>query len=358
MDKKSSVKTPILLNKVAKLTSIRDIDVFEFSFLKTIAELLNIHSVSIYRFNNIHEPCLLLTYINDNHKTDNRITINESKEIQFTSIKLPDEIKKAKQWIDSTGMIFSCRDGDLFHVVYPIQGLNGIAGYLSLYLNKLLTEPENLGISSLLSISHNFHELLEENQQDKLTGLLNRKTFDENVFKIQDILNTYTDVSTFEGVERRSTDEQNEFWLAILDIDDFKRVNDDFGHIYGDEILLLLSQLMRQTFRPTDLLFRYGGEEFIVIIEVENAQAAKKAFERFREKTERFPFPQVGQVTISLGATRIVNELATSTTIVGRADRALYHAKDQGKNKLYLFEDLINKGILEDKVDEGDIELF
>lgn len=213
-------------------------------------------------------------------------------------------------------------------------------------------------VTSLLSISHNFHSLLEENQKDKLTGLLNRKTFDENINKIQDLLNTKPDTPQFTGTEKRSPTPATEYWLAILDIDHFKRINDTFGHVYGDEVLLLLSQTMKKTFRSNDLLFRFGGEEFIAIVQVASKQSAEQVFERFRKTIEEFEFPQVGRVTISIGATQIMQQHAIASDIVGRADQALYYAKENGRNSLHFHENLVEQGILQENVEEGDIELF
>jgi len=355
---KKAESSGVILHEIASLTSIRDIEVFEISFLKSIAEMLKAEEICIYKFNNIQGSCRLLQYSPETEQTENNDKIIQSKDIQVANIDIPQEIKQAKDWIESTDSVYTTQHDGLFYMVYPIDGLKGIVGYLSLNLYKQLTESENMIIASLLSISNNFHSLLEENQKDKLTGLLNRKTFDENVSKIQDILNSANEVKLYPGIEKREHSNVTEYWLAILDIDHFKRVNDTFGHVYGDEVLLLLSQVMKQTFRTKDLLFRFGGEEFIAIVEVTNQQIAKDVFERFRIAIEEFHFPQVGQVTVSIGATQILEQHAISSDIVGRADQALYYAKENGRNKLFVYEELITKGVLEELVEEGDIELF
>ena len=204
MIKKGSTKAPMILSEVASLTSIRDIEIFEFSFLRTLAEMLKVQDICIYKFNNIHEPCRLLRYSSETEKTDSKHSVAEFKEIQVADIKVPEEIKRAQDWIESTDRIYSVQKDDLFYMVYPIAGLQGIVGYLSINLYKQLTETENLVITSLLSISHNFHSLLEENQKDKLTGLLNRKTFDENVSKIQTTLNSIHQADSYSGNEKRA----------------------------------------------------------------------------------------------------------------------------------------------------------
>ncbi|MBE9526083.1 MAG: GGDEF domain-containing protein [Proteobacteria bacterium] len=345
MNSKSIENTPLILSKFASLTAIRDIDAYELSFLKTLTELLKVKDISIYKFNNINTPYRLVHYS----------TKNASIDIQVENIKLPDEIKEAHEKIQASGKIYKNKHN---LIVYPIIGFKGNLGYLAINLLKGLTEIETKIISSLLNISHNYYSLLEENQKDKLTGLLNRKTFDDNISKIQDILNTEHQFIDYEGKEKRADKNINQFWLAIFDIDHFKRINDNFGHVYGDEVLLLLSQLMKKSFRANDLLFRFGGEEFISIVQVCNKETAEQVLERFRKTIESFDFPQVGQVTISSGVTQIMEKLGIASDIVGRADQALYYAKEMGRNRLYFYESLVNEGLLEGKIKEGDIELF
>ncbi|NOQ93984.1 MAG: diguanylate cyclase [Methylophaga sp.] len=361
MENRNSSKNPLILDKVASLTTIRDIDIFEFSFMQTLADMLRVEDISFYKFNNHNEPCRLIRYISETESIGGREKTKETREVQIENITVPDLIKRAMDWIDSTGKLYSTKIDNEFVSIYPVHGLNKIVGYLSVAISHELSEHENLIISSLLSISQNFHGLLEENQKDKLTGLLNRKTFDDNISKIQNILATETpDSSSYSGDNNRIelSSDADEYWLTIIDIDFFKRINDSYGHVYGDEVLLMLSQVMKQNFRPHDLLFRFGGEEFVVIVKVNNQKEAKLSFERFRKSIEDFSFPQVGQVTISLGATLIMEQHAIASDIVGRADQALYHAKNNGRNKLFFYEDLIDSGIFEEKIDDGEIELF
>ncbi|MDC9727867.1 MAG: GGDEF domain-containing protein [Methyloprofundus sp.] len=300
----------------------------------------------------------MLSYAPEIEQGSDQHKISSPQEVEVVHVDVPEDIKRAKAWIESTEEIYSVQQGDLYRVVYPILGLKGNVGYLSLTLHEELTSSESMVVASLLSISQNFYSLLEENQKDKLTGLLNRKTFDDNISKIQDALNSIDKVEPYVGVEKRQNNSGKEFWLAIIDIDHFKKINDNFGHVYGDEVLLLLSQVMKQSFRPKDLLFRFGGEEFIAVIQVDNEAVAKTVFERFRVAIEVYEFPRVGQVTISSGATQILEQHAIASDIVGRADQALYHAKENGRNKLFSYEDLVASGVFKETIDEGYIELF
>ncbi|EPJ53491.1 MAG: hypothetical protein OFPI_10620 [Osedax symbiont Rs2] len=351
-------ETPIILDKVATLTGIRDLDIFEFSFMKSLADMLSVNEISLYKFYGTNQPCRLIRYSSETQINGGIKRTDEAREIHFEDIDIPVTLSSAIDWIESTGRVYSTKSGNNFLTFYPISALGRTIGYLSVTLTHELSKSENLIVTSLLSISENFHSLLEENQKDKLTGLLNRKTFDDNITKIQGLISFPSEVETYTGTEKREESSNGEYWLSIIDIDFFKKINDSLGHIYGDEVLLLLSQIMKKTFRPVDLLFRYGGEEFIVIIKVGNQGEAKKIFERFRVAMESFVFPQVGKVTISLGATKIQNKYFVPSDIVGKADQALYYAKDNGRNKLFFYEDLVAEGLIKVKKENEDVDFF
>ena len=206
-------------------------------------------------------------------------------------------------------------------------------------------------IQSLIEIYRNQLTLLNRNELDALTGLLNRQSFDE---RMKSILRAFGDS------DRRSPGAHlsNRSCFAIVDVDYFKQVNDQYGHLYGDEVLLLLSQIMTRTFRHGDLLFRYGGEEFAVVLRDVDMNIAIAALERFRKSVEAFEFPQIGKKSVSAGVTMIRKNDAVST-LIDRADRALYYAKDTGRNRVCAYEMLLETGALQNvEKKAGDIELF
>jgi diguanylate cyclase (GGDEF)-like protein len=137
----------------------------------------------------------------------------------------------------------------------------------------------------------------------------------------------------------------HEFALAMLDIDNFKRVNDTFGHPIGDEILKgLVGELMSNA-RDTDVVARYGGEEFAIIFPETPAHAARDAANRMRELVElrEFVIPQLDRhlrVTISVGVAVYPLDGVTSADLIARADAALYHAKKNGKNQVVIAADV------------------
>jgi len=125
----------------------------------------------------------------------------------------------------------------------------------------------------------------------------------------------------------------------------------------GDEVLLLVAGLLRAAFRHGDQLYRFGGEEFVVLLHADARERAALAFERFREALEAHPFPQVGQVTASAGFTR-VRAFDTANAAFDRADRAVYQAKQSGRNRVCCHDALNRAGVLEDGERSGEIELF
>jgi diguanylate cyclase (GGDEF)-like protein len=214
-------------------------------------------------------------------------------------------------------------------------------------------------MGGILVVYRNFQNLLDYSERDSLTGLLNRKTFDDNFSKIirTGLQRQSHDNAEQVETERRDTNREKQHWLAVLDIDHFKRVNDQFGHLYGDEVLILIANLMRSSFRPSDKLFRFGGEEFVILLRSTSKDDAQMIFERFRENVARYPFPQVGTVTISIGFAHI-DPFEPAVGIIGRADQALYFSKSNGRNRVCQYEDLIQSGSLHIEQSQDSVEFF
>ena len=211
-------------------------------------------------------------------------------------------------------------------------------------------------MESILCIYRNYQSILDYSERDSLTGLLNRKTFDE---KFSKMLTTALPASTPQNQpERRNARVEQEIghWRAVVDIDHFKRVNDQFGHLYGDEVLLLVANLLRNSFRTQDRVFRFGGEEFVVLLRSAPLEDARKIFERFRGNVEQHVFPQVGKVTVSVGFVRIANE--SPVVILGHADQALYYAKENGRNRVCHYDELVSTGQLHSEVSNDTVEFF
>jgi diguanylate cyclase (GGDEF)-like protein len=139
----------------------------------------------------------------------------------------------------------------------------------------------------------------------------------------------------------------HEMALAMLDIDNFKKINDSFGHPVGDEILKGLVEELMTNARDTDVVARYGGEEFAIIFPDTPAHSARDAANRMREILERreFPLPQSDRmlfVTVSIGVAIYPHDGLTSADLISRADTALYWAKKHGKNQVAMASEVVS----------------
>jgi diguanylate cyclase (GGDEF)-like protein len=211
------------------------------------------------------------------------------------------------------------------------------------------------GLAALLK---NVLALLEYGETDTLTRLLNRKTFDEYLMNILANIPKPDETGSAQPERRQNHSQARDHWLAVMDIDHFKSINDRFGHLIGDEVLILMADLMRESYRVQDKLFRFGGEEFVALLRPAELAHAKRAFDRFRARVESHAFPQVGHVTISIGFARI--RLGdTPSFVLDSADEALYWAKEHGRNQAHAYETLIAEGKLQRPVSEvSEIEFF
>ena len=214
-----------------------------------------------------------------------------------------------------------------------------------LYLQKQLNVSQATLCKHLLNVFAHQMATLYFARIDPLSELLNRQTFDEKVMEI-------TNGNGF-AICRENSDERA-WYLALVDIDHFKQVNDNFGHVIGDEVILLVARLLKANFRAEDYVFRYGGEEFAVLFQSHNAAEAQAALQRLREAIADYRFPQVGKVTVSIGFSEIEDTLQVSDQ-VHKSDLALYHSKEQGRNQVTDYQAL---GLAPQSPPLSDIELF
>jgi diguanylate cyclase (GGDEF)-like protein len=191
------------------------------------------------------------------------------------------------------------------------------------------TPPDQNAMSNFHILADGLMRFLENNAQlekmvsiDRLTQVHNR-----NYYEMQVPLE----------IERAN---RNKMTLAffIIDIDDFKKVNDGYGHAVGDQVLRLVAQTVRKSLRKIDLLFRYGGEEFIVLLPGTAAESARRTAERIRGIVARAEHPlddgRRVKVTISIGGCLYPQDAQNESHLLRTADKALYLAKERGKNRV------------------------
>ena len=238
---------------------------------------------------------------------------------------------------------------------FPVQSSGRIDSILEVESNSPLSKATREMVTSILKIYRNVQGLLDYGERDALTDLLNRKSFD-NAF-LRAVVEQDTDLDP-EQANRRHEQAQGSYWLTMIDIDHFKRVNDNYGHLIGDEVLLLLARLMRATFRFHDQLYRFGGEEFVVLLRCADHADVSAVLERFRRKVEEFSFPQVGTITVSVGFTELrLNDMPG--VAFDRADKAVYYAKAHGRNQVCSYAELVTAGELTEQVEStNDVSFF
>ena len=335
---------PHLLEQLVSMTASQDVELMEFSLLKTLGEFIVSRELFILRLDRNCHPYYQLSLCGERYKVNLYQILLETGVQQAINIACHDPSPLHHEL--STGETVS---------VWHLMHLKNMEIILVAITPQPLSTLDAHMVSGLLGVYRNFFSVLNEAQHDQLTGLANRRTFDNIINKIYTLQQP---AELAAPLERRTATDHSPYWLAMADLDHFKRINDTWGHLYGDEVLLLTAQLMQSHFRATDHLFRFGGEEFVIILRAPKQTDALRAFERFRLAIEEHPFPQVGQVTISLGAIQIDPNQFT-TTLLDHADQALYFAKEHGRNQTCFYETLVANGEIEEtEIITGDIELF
>ncbi|MEO6929088.1 MAG: GGDEF domain-containing protein [Casimicrobiaceae bacterium] len=172
----------------------------------------------------------------------------------------------------------------------------------------------------VLRLERELATLSDRLHEDQLTELLNRRGLDRQ----------------FEIELARSTRTAQPLCVCLLDIDDFKRINDTHGHQVGDQALVHLAQVLRQAVRPSDVVARFGGEEFVILLPSTRAKEAESVMARMQRDLTRRYFLHRNErllVTFSAGVTEGAPG-ETADELMSRADRALYQAKQSGKNRV------------------------
>lgn len=181
---------------------------------------------------------------------------------------------------------------------------------------------QDLMIISFADISQTILEhikLEDKTIHDKLTNAFNREYFEQNYKRL---------IYEYEK-------ENSHLALALLDIDHFKKVNDTYGHDVGDQALIHFVKTIHKFSRENDILIRWGGEEFILVLKINSLENLEKALNHIRKVIEIQNFPTIGQKTCSIGGT-IYKKSETIETTIKRADEAVYEAKSNGRNNVVI----------------------
>ncbi|HVI56388.1 MAG TPA: GGDEF domain-containing protein [Luteibacter sp.] len=341
-----------LLASVAEFTHHRDIDALDHSLVLSLAELISVSSVTLCkRGESLQLPVESIVVCSRNAEGAFMVeALDPSRD--------GDPIDTIVCAMETLEAISDITEDGTSRLVIPIQRDHAAIGALMLESDDPLDSVRNM-VEGYARIYGNYIALLNESERDKLTGLYNRRSFEQRLQRLLKLQRQRARAAAKGEDERRlpREDDVSQIWLAILDIDHFKRINDTYGHVYGDEVILMLAQQMRHSFRQSDVLFRFGGEEFVMLIAAQDERVAHMTLDRFRHFVAEHAFPQVGHVTVSIGYARIT-ENDYPEIVLDRADKALYFAKENGRNSVHGYEALTKRGELGAAVALGSIDLF
>src|ERR1051326_2458881 len=167
--------------------------------------------------------------------------------------------------------------------------------------------------------AYSFERARQMSDIDGLTGVYNRRHLEKRL------------VAELERLARY----EHQMAILMIDIDNFKRINDEFGHLLGDEVLRQASKLLQQNLRKADVVCRFGGEEFAIMLPETHGENALGVAEKLRREIADYNFPGIPRsVTISVGVAEFPHSVQTRDELIRAADEALYAAKQAGRNRV------------------------
>jgi len=242
------------------------------------------------------------------------------------------QIKRIKRFIaDDFGLIFGLRFvKDKFY--FLLKDREGIVNYLVLRnkssweVNEVVSEYLSNVIRTSISIlaeNRRRQDILELSMTDEITGLFNQRKLVEDL----------------EYYIARFQQDKAGFSLLFIDIDYFKTVNDLFGHVIGSQLLVDMSKVLKSQLRETDLVYRYGGDEFIVLLPETSLELTKKIAVRINEKVKSETFKITDgpdyNLSLSIGIGRFPEDATDAKSIIHFADEMMYLSKKSGRGKVF-----------------------
>lgn len=251
------------------------------------------------------------------------------------SVSTGDYCDKIEHYTEELGRISDLQQfsGILHNLLEDTQGMQMDVGRARDELEtsrKRVDEAE----AEVQALREELSQVSERIREDVLTGALNRRGLDE----------------VFQREAARAIRRDTPLSLAVIDLDNFKKLNDTYGHVAGDEALVFLTNTVRRVVRPSDIVARYGGEEFVVLLPDTNAADGALVIERVqRELTKKFFLQNNDRIliTFSAGVAQYVAGEAQES-LIERADRTMYAAKESGKNRVFVAEDPTAKNSAEE----------
>ncbi|OGB31332.1 MAG: diguanylate cyclase [Burkholderiales bacterium RIFCSPLOWO2_12_FULL_61_40] len=355
-----------LIEHLIKLTDHRDRDLLELTLSKAIIDLLPIDRVVIARVASQEGVRRWLEIATLDARGGGKVV--DPLRVDFQSLLLLEDAKDRLNCIQSRDQVEIAWAGEegprITYIPLFSDSRTDDEGVIEIHSGAALTSAQLQSIGELHRVFRNMYSLLAYSDRDALTGLLNRKSLDDTFYSaVLEELDEGAEAKSnarqavvASGQERRHRVPPN-YWLGTVSVDNFGVINDKNGHLIAEEVLLLVARIMNNTFRTYDRIYRFGGEQFAVLMHCPDEALVLAAFERFRANMEKFNFPQVGRVTASGGFTRISAEDSPSTALE-RAERAVDYAQHHGYNQVFSHIDLVRKGFFGDTPKIGAVDLF
>jgi diguanylate cyclase (GGDEF)-like protein len=315
-----------------KAISLMDIKEIKKVLTEKLPSILSIRHFSIFLYKKSKRELSLFSHNRKDFKDDLTFHVNDS-EIMRDAITqgryiLEQDFSRSKYFVGKSNSLFK----DNFFVCVPLMVADEIIGVMNLTDNdsgifSVSDLDYVLNVSEFISLSISNALLYEKTQilsiTDGLTGLYDH----QEMLKVLD--NEWT----------RSSRYNSPLSIAIIDLDNFKSVNDTYGHQMGDKVLMNLAAVVKSICRTTDTASRYGGEEFLLILAETGVDGAMQIAERIRKEFASLKFEKDGlefNVTLSCGIAGIDGDkISSPSTLIQVADQALYHAKKGGRNRTY-----------------------
>jgi diguanylate cyclase (GGDEF)-like protein len=349
---------PVALDHLAELTAFRDRDLLDTTLAGALKDLLAPEMLALYRC--VGEGETQRWLLRARLCRGDVVASADTLWTDVDQLPLLHSQPERLACLRSQQVLAGTPAAPGLHLTYfPLACARDAEGVVEVYSTAPLDLEAQRLVLGVLRVYCNFQALLDDNERDMLTRLLNRKTFDDCFWRAIALPTAPATALSAppDPADARRHGTPQSAWLAVIDIDHFKRVNDSFGHLMGDEVLLLLSRLMRSSFRFHDHLFRFGGEEFVVLMRCPNQAGAAAALERLRLNVRGHHFPQVGRITISIGYTQL-RAGDTPQAAFERADQAVYYAKQHGRDQACHHAVLVAQGALQDASRTSEVELF
>lgn len=354
-----------LTEHIIKLTDHRDRDLLELTLAKAMVKLLPIDRVVIARVMSEEGVKRWLDIATLDARGGGKV--QDPLRVEFDKLPALDDERYRMRCLQARALVEHAWAGEngprISYIPLFQDSRNDEEGIIEVHSGASLTPSQLDVIGDLHHVFTNMYNLLAYSDRDALTGLLNRKSLDDTFYHaVLDELgelespNKVREAAVAPGQERRHRVPPN-YWLGSISVDDFGVMSDGHGHLIAEEVLLLVARIMNNTFRTYDRLYRFGGEQFGVLMHCPDEALVLAAFERFRANVEKFNFPQVGRVTVSAGFTRITPDDSPSTSLE-RAERAVDYAQHHGKNQVFSHPELLRRGLLTDASKVGEIDVF